>query len=386
MLISHESAMRIVTEVSSIIDHDVNMMDEQGLIIASTDPARLGTVHGGARRLLKEGLDELIVENEDEYEGARPGVNLPLLFEGETVGVIGLTGRTDEVRQFGRIIKKMTEILLLDSWAERQKQLKAAMWNQFIEEWLFSSASQVDDAFAERGLQLGIDIREPRIVFVVALTGGPEETDSAAQEQLAKAENALHEIVRRIGGGFYYKLPYRLVCFMPPAEPEQLRALAEKIVSAAEAAELSAYIGIDTMPADASGIRAAYARADKALRAAMRGGRKIHFYDSADLEILAGELPAEARHNFLNGVFGRCSPKERAQIVDFLTVYYKHGGSVQATADALFVHKNTVQYKLHKILHLTGHDPRDLYGAAVLLAALAVRSSLGDDAGSVLRL
>ena len=192
--------------------------------------------------------------------------------------------------------------------------------------------------------------------------------------------------MRRIGGGFYYKLPYCLVCFMPPAEPEQLRALAEKIVSAAEAAELSAYIGIDTMPADASGIRAAYARADKTLRAAMRGGRKIHFYDSADLEILAGELPAEARHSFLNGVFGRCSPKERAQIVDFLTVYYKHGGSVQATADALFVHKNTVQYKLHKILHLTGHDPRDLYGAAVLLAALAVRSSLGDDAGSVLRL
>lgn len=171
MLISHESAMRIVTEVSSIIDHDVNMMDEQGLIIASTDPARLGTVHGGARRLLKEGLDELIVENEDEYEGARPGVNLPLLFEGETVGVIGLTGRTNEVRQFGRIIKKMTEILLLDSWAERQKQLKAAMWNQFIEEWLFSSASQVDDAFAERGLQLGIDIREPRIVFVVRSRG-----------------------------------------------------------------------------------------------------------------------------------------------------------------------------------------------------------------------
>ena len=53
MLISHESAMRIVTEVSSVIHHDVNMMDEQGMIIASTDPARLGTFHGGALRLLK---------------------------------------------------------------------------------------------------------------------------------------------------------------------------------------------------------------------------------------------------------------------------------------------------------------------------------------------
>lgn len=43
MNISHDSAMRIVTEMSSVIGHDVNMMDDCGVIIASTDPERLGT-------------------------------------------------------------------------------------------------------------------------------------------------------------------------------------------------------------------------------------------------------------------------------------------------------------------------------------------------------
>ena len=52
MLISQASAMRIVMEVSSVIHHDVNMMDERGVIIASTNPARTGTVHGGALKIL----------------------------------------------------------------------------------------------------------------------------------------------------------------------------------------------------------------------------------------------------------------------------------------------------------------------------------------------
>ena len=385
MLISQASAMRIVMEVSSVIHHDVNMMDERGVIIASTNPARTGTVHGGALKILQEGLDELIVEKDGEYEGARPGVNLPLLFEGRTVGVIGLTGRREDVAQYGRIIKKMTEILLLDSWAERQKQLKAAVWSQFIEEWLFSPSERCDEAFIERGLQLGVDIREPRAVLIVALTD-EDKTQGAAQERLVRLERELHGIIRSQNGGFYYKLPYRCVCFVAPCETEKLNELAEQIAAAAQTAGLCACVGIDAAGSALHGIRASYARAEKALRAAIRSEKRVHFYNGADLEILAGELPAEVRRNFLDELFRGCRETMRDKICDFLTVYFDKRGSVHETAEALFVHKNTVQYKLHKIARLTGHDPRDLRGAAVLQTALAVRATLREDAVSVLKL
>ncbi|WP_158606317.1 MULTISPECIES: sugar diacid recognition domain-containing protein [unclassified Pyramidobacter] len=213
MNISRDSAMRIVTEMSSIIGHDVNMMDEQGIIIASTDPERLGTFHSGARELLRQGLGELIVSGDGEYPGARRGINLPVCFEGATVGVIGITGKGNEVQQYSQIIKKMTEILLLDSWGERQKQLRAAMWSQFMEEWLFSSAELVGERFVERGLELGIDIRKPFQIFVVALEqrGAAEE-----QERLGRVEEAVRQVVREATGGFYYKLPFRYVCFVSP--------------------------------------------------------------------------------------------------------------------------------------------------------------------------
>ena len=181
MLISHESAMRIVTEMSSILKHDVNMMDEKGLIIASTDPHRIGTVHGGALALLESGGEELVIAGENEYPGAKPGINLPVVFEGATVGVIGITGRKEEIQQYSRIIKKMTEILLLESWGERQKQIRAAQWSHFMEQWLFSPSEVIDETFVERGMQLGIDIRQPRLVFIAALAGGRNDSGAGPE-------------------------------------------------------------------------------------------------------------------------------------------------------------------------------------------------------------
>ena len=227
MNISHDSAMRIVTEMSSIIGHDVNMMDERGVIIASTDPERLGAFHGGARELLRQGLGELVVTCDGEYPGARQGINLPVCFEGATAGVIGITGRGEEVQQYSQIIKKMTEILLLDSWGERQKQLRAAMWSQFMEEWLFSAEELITDRFVERGLELGIDLRKPFQIFVVALEGSAATADE--QERLGRVEEQIRAVVRASADGFYYKLPFRYVCFVSPASEEKLREMAGRI-------------------------------------------------------------------------------------------------------------------------------------------------------------
>lgn len=47
MKISRTTAMRIVSELSDIIQQKINMMDGNGIIIASTDEARVGTYHGG---------------------------------------------------------------------------------------------------------------------------------------------------------------------------------------------------------------------------------------------------------------------------------------------------------------------------------------------------
>lgn len=386
MLISHESAMRIVTEMSSILKHDVNMMDEKGLIIASTDPHRIGTVHGGALALLESGGEELVIAGENEYPGAKPGINLPVVFEGATVGVIGITGRKEEIQQYSRIIKKMTEILLLESWGERQKQIRAAQWSHFMEQWLFSPSEVIDETFVERGMQLGIDIRQPRLVFIAALAGGRNDS-GAGPEVLERVETAIHSLVRGESGGFYYKLPFKYVCFVPSGSPEKFRSLLQKAVKIVSAFGVRLFIGADAETDSPQFVRQAYDHADKALRTALQSGTPVVFYDDVDFELLISQIPLEARRSFIGRLFRSCTEAEQGEIVSFLRVYFSRGGSLQAAADALFLHKNTVQYKLRKITKLTRFDPRDPKNAAVFQAAIAIYTALsGHSASEVLQL
>ena len=97
MKISRSTAMRIVTDLSDIVGQQINMMDENGLIIASTDPDRLGMVHGGSLKVLEGKLTSLIIHSDDEYPGSRPGLNLPIEIDGKYIGVIGITGKYEAI-------------------------------------------------------------------------------------------------------------------------------------------------------------------------------------------------------------------------------------------------------------------------------------------------
>ena len=50
-----------MVEINATIHRDLNIMDKDGMIVASTDTARIGTLHTVARDLLKSGMDSYIV-------------------------------------------------------------------------------------------------------------------------------------------------------------------------------------------------------------------------------------------------------------------------------------------------------------------------------------
>jgi DNA-binding PucR family transcriptional regulator len=67
-------------------------------------------------------------------------------------------------------------------------------------------------------------------------------------------------------------------------------------------------------------------------------------------------------------------------VIDTLQEYFDRGSSLEATARALFVHANTVRYRLrraHEVTGLNPSDPRDAYTLRVALTAGRLR-----DAGS----
>jgi DNA-binding PucR family transcriptional regulator len=54
-----------------------------------------------------------------------------------------------------------------------------------------------------------------------------------------------------------------------------------------------------------------------------------------------------------------------------LTAFVECGGSLEATARALFVHPNTVRYRLRRVTDVTGfaaNDPRDRWALALAMS------------------
>jgi DNA-binding PucR family transcriptional regulator len=59
-----------------------------------------------------------------------------------------------------------------------------------------------------------------------------------------------------------------------------------------------------------------------------------------------------------------------AALLDTVTTYLEQGNSLEATARMLFVHPNTVRYRLRRAAELTGFNPGDGRAGFVLWLAI----------------
>jgi DNA-binding PucR family transcriptional regulator len=60
------------------------------------------------------------------------------------------------------------------------------------------------------------------------------------------------------------------------------------------------------------------------------------------------------------------------ELLRTLAAYVEGGGSLETCARALYVHPNTVRYRLRRVGEITGHSPTDSRDAFVLRTALVV--------------
>src|SRR4051794_6945183 len=84
---------------------------------------------------------------------------------------------------------------------------------------------------------------------------------------------------------------------------------------------------------------------------------------------LAGDPPA--RRVLVDRVHRPLAAASHAPLLATATSYLENGGSLEATARALFVHPNTVRYRLGRIADVTGYDlttPREAWTVRIALA------------------
>ncbi len=114
-------------------------------------------------------------------------------------------------------------------------------------------------------------------------------------------------------------------------------------------------------------------------RAALAALRAVPAWPAAPRPVPAVELLPEralcgdedARRQLIDEVFLPLRTAGHA-LLDTVTAYVAAGGSLEGTARALFVHPNTVRYRLRRVTETCGRSPTDPRGLFTLQIALAL--------------
>jgi DNA-binding PucR family transcriptional regulator len=114
--------------------------------------------------------------------------------------------------------------------------------------------------------------------------------------------------------------------------------------------------------------------------AATPGSQELVRHDEQPLAILIASTPETARW-YASRVLGEvvANPDEHAVLLETARIWIAECGSTSAAADRLFLHRNTVRYRLRRLEQLTGRDltkPADL--AEIQVALECARIHLSD--------
>lgn len=400
MKITHQLAQQIVDRTIRIIGKNINIMDENGYIVGTGDRSRLNKYHEGAALVIKNKEKMFIYpENKESLIGVKPGVNLPIEDNNLLIGVVGITGNPDEVGPFGEIIKMTVEMMLQQEFLLKEIALERQAKESFIHDLISGRIGNDNDLFIARGQIVGYDITLPRVAIVVNIYRFEKTAQNSLKKYSGLKEGEIYlqrikndvlrtirdlfisqpqDIVSYIGGDRFLVL--KTINLQDNTEKTRKKSIitSEKIKNAIlTQRNFQSSIGIGEYHPGIKGIMRSYQEACRALEIWSKMNNKTGINHIANLGIsrLLIEISPETRNDFFNYVYKDNDTLRKIKPVlwETLQAFFENNLSITKTAKNIYIHRNTLIYRLGKIHKLTGLNPQKFDQALLLYIAFKIK-------------
>ncbi|MBH2565694.1 helix-turn-helix domain-containing protein [Serratia marcescens] len=351
-LLAEATARQIVQRAMGIISHSVNVMDSNGVIIASGNPQRLFQRHEGAVLALAENrvveIDRVTAEH---LKGVRPGINLPFSFRNQRVGVIGISGEPAEVRAYAELVKMAAEMMV-----EQAALLDQHQWEKRYREELANQLLQPQPntaSLAAMAAYLGLELRQARIVWIVELQ---EAQPHLLRELLAELEATQRDALIAITG-FNEMTLLRPACMAQgewslKLERQQAQRLQNQLKHRFRVRLIVGGFYDDPQSAYRSSLTA---RATQAMAQRLKLRHATLFYHDYPLPSLLCDLGEDWRAQELGRPWRTLGEQdEKGVLRGTLRHYFSQNCEQTQTAAQLHIHVNTLRYRLQRIEAITG--------------------------------
>ncbi|MDR0841381.1 MAG: helix-turn-helix domain-containing protein [Christensenellaceae bacterium] len=328
-------------------DSYVSYISRDGIVLASGDPARVGTLHYGALQCI---ASEKILEVHEDTDLLRRGVNAPVLFNDYPIGVISISGDPATVSKFILLAKMLAELLIRQQYTMLVKQDESQTLGEFIREWLHKDTTEeYTEGFINRGLSLNTDVRKPYCVILI------EEIENIAEAH-EHLKIMMDQIDRRL----------RLDSHSFVLMPHYIDTLEEKLQYIMKYIPGKIGVGLESLPVSKS-----YEQARAALRLgrALAPNKRVHFYKDYQFAHILSEHQSKEMITLIESLEEN---SHGMNLVDTFQTYVECNGEVTNTAQKLYIHRNTLKYRLNKIFEMTGKDPLNFTDSFYLYMAVVL--------------
>lgn len=352
--IKQNIAQQIVEAVKDVCSHDINFINSDGIIFASTNPKRIGDFHEIGLQVIKTG-QTIEVETDDGFWGTQKGVNIPFIYKNTVSAVIGISGIPEEVRKYAYLAQKITTLLLREHELDIHDHTQKTQLNYIIRSIIFREYVNTDHLkeFLKK-YNTSLDVEYRTIIVKLDSRYNPSN--------LSMIEQYIYQAFNTTGSSLYtFNYPNEYILFLEEKKIQQWLYVFEQL-GKKHTPLLKVGIG---RSASLSKQYYSYQSAKIALDS-LFSNESLAIFDALDLEILLGSISEDIKTYFLEKTISKLTEKEQK----LLKTYFANNMSLKETAEQLYLHKNTLQYQLDKIWKTTEYNPRNFKDATVLYVGL----------------
>jgi carbohydrate diacid regulator len=375
MKITGGLARPIIDRLEEVISVPINIIDEDGIIVASTERFRVGSFHQGAS-IVRKRQEELRVDRlaAEDLAGTRTGITMPLIFNGEFVGALGVTGDPDEIEDVAHIIRVTVLSLIEQAYHAQKNQNRRRVHDNWATRLV---ADKLGDptGIEEQAGSLTISISRPCSIVLIQtkpITHTDFTVNERAAVQIINSYGKL-EFNAYVGQGHYL---FAVQC-RDGTDDARITRIGEALHSHLKASLEECWVGIGKPGTGIAGYRQSFFDALQSVQIMKRlkMQRHILFYYEYRFFRLLEYIPQHARETFCDSHLRRAAMDP--QLSATLSTYFDMDCSPLRAAKALHIHRNTLNYRLDRIRELYGLDPHNFRDAVTLQIILYLQGSEG---------
>lgn len=314
----------------------------------------------------------------------QPCMIAPIIIEGKLLGSITSIGIENGFLEMDlAILERATTTLSLEFMRKKAThELEQQYKSDFFRDLLFSQI-QHEETLLEKGKMYGFDL-DRRYIFVTIQFSQRER----GLDFIAEIVNHLELICAQFDQDIIIGSMESGVHLLYPSvnkNRERMDLVLQTIYRELQKKISNVYIGVSRIATNIDEIRLGYEQAKQAviLGRTLYEGESIIYFESLGVYRLLAEIKnMNEIQKFYDESIGSLLAYDEnhdLDLIDSLTTYFQMNESISKTAEALFIHINTMKYRLQRIKILTDLDVRKSEDKLILQIGLKIHNFTRND-------